>query len=433
MFASGCDIESAEAVCGPASELGGDLLDGLMALADQSLLKVEETADGEPRFRLLDTIREYAAERLEARGEQPTILDRHRTWYLALAERAATELSGTEQRRWLDRLELEHDDIRADLDRAVEAPDPDTAVRLGFAMWRFWQKHGHLAEARRRLEAMAAAPWSTEDPRLRGRLMEALGGVCWWQGDLVGMAGHYQEALDLWLAIGDDGELANAYYNASFSYAMPVRANIPFEDADPDGVGLGYIEQARDRFHAVGNVAGEANALWGLGNYHYFRNHPGNGVSQFREALEMFGQTGDVTMEAWAQHMLGTALLRNGDVAEARQHVGEALRHFHSAGDAAGLTLILDDFSAIAVMEGDLIRAARLRGAARNLGLETGAGLASFVEDAFEEGIRPSVRAHMSADDVARYGAEGAAMTLDETVAYATEGEAAQTGDAPPR
>ncbi len=152
VFAGSCDLEAAEAVCGPASELGGALLDGLMALADQSLLKVEEAADGEPRFRLLDTIREYAAERLAERGETAAVQDRHRDWYLALAERAAAEVSGAEQRRWLDRLELEHDDIRAVLDRAMARPEPGAAIRLGFAMWRFWQKRGHLAEARRRLE-----------------------------------------------------------------------------------------------------------------------------------------------------------------------------------------------------------------------------------------------------------------------------------------
>lgn len=422
VFASGSDPESAEAICGPSSELGGELIDGLMALADQSLLKVEETADGEPRFRLLDTIREYAAARLEARGEKAAILDRHRAWYLALAERAAAEMSRADQRRWLDRLELEHDDIRADLDRAVAAPDPDTAVRLGFAMWRFWQKHGHLAEARRRLEAMAAARWTGDDPRLRARLMEALGGVCWWQGDFPEMAKHYQEALDLWLAMGDEAEIANAYYNASFSHAVPHRADLPFEDADPDQIGLGYIEQARERFRAIGNRGGEANALWALGNYHYFRSHPGNGVSQFREALEMFRQTQDLTMEAWSLHMLGSGLLRNGEVAEGKQHVAHAVRHFHAAGDTAGLTLTLDDLSAVAVAEGDLVRAARLRGVARNLTAETGAGLAGYVEEAFEQRARPGVRAHMSKADVERYGAEGAAMTLDEAVAYALEG-----------
>jgi predicted ATPase/class 3 adenylate cyclase len=423
VFAGGCDLEAAEAVCGPVSELGGELVDGLMALTDQSLLKVEEAVDGEPRFRLLDTIREFAAERLAERGEMAAIEDRHGEWFLALAERAATEISGAAQRSWLDRLDLEHDDIRAVLDRAMARPEPTRAIRVGFAMWRFWQKRGHLTEARRRLAAMEAAPWSRDDPRLRARLVEALGGACWWQGDVAEMTERYKEALDLWLALGDEPEIANAYYNASFSFAIASTPGGP--DPDPEQIGLGYVEQARERFHRLGDLHGEANSLWALGNYHYFRNHTGNGIDQFRQALEMFRRTEDLTMEAWALHMLGTGLLRNGDVGEARGYIGHAIRHFHAAGDAAGLTLTFDDMSAIAVADGDLVRAARLRGAARNLTTATGTGLAAYIEDTFETGIRPQVRSHMSAEEVERFGAEGAAMTLDEAVAYALEGSEA--------
>jgi predicted ATPase/class 3 adenylate cyclase len=421
VFASGCDLPSAEAICGPASEVGGDILDGLTALVDQSLAKVEETAEGEPRFRLLDTIRDYAAERLEVDGEVELIRDRHRAWYVALVDEAAGQLSGIDQRRWLDRLELEHDDIRAVLDRAVAAPDPPIAIGVAFSMWRFWQKHGHLAEARRRLEAMAAAPWSRDDPRLRARLLEALGGTCWWQGDLSAMGDHYLEALAIWEPIGDDAELANAYYNASFTWTVP-RSTADTEDSDPDKQGLRYLELARDIFHRTGDRRGEANALWGIGNYAYFRGYPRNGVDEFRLTLPMFRDVGDLTMEAWGLHMLGTALLRNGDVEEARVHIGHAIRHFYAAGDASGLTLTLDDLSAVAVADGDLPRAARLRGAARNLTTETGAQLAGYVEDTFETGARPGVRSHMSSDDLARYGAEGAAWTLDEAVSYALEG-----------
>jgi predicted ATPase/class 3 adenylate cyclase len=420
VFAGSCDLEAAEAVCGPGAEIGGDLADGMMALADQSLLKVEEAADGEPRFRLFDTIREYAAERLAERGETVAIQDRHRDWYLALAERAGPEMAGADQRRWLDRLELEHDDIRAVLDRTMARPEPDTAIRLGFAMWRFWQKRGHLAEARRRLLAMEAASWSKDDPRQRAKLAEALGGICWWQGDIPEMTARYREALELWLSIGDQAETANAYYNLSFAYAVPPTAE--GVDFDPDGIGLGYIEEARRRFHELDDLRGEANALWALGNYHYFRNQRGSGVDEFRGSLEMFRRTQDVTMEAWALHMLGSGLLRSGNVEEARQHIQHAIRHFHGAGDTAGLTMTLDDMSALAVADGDLDRAARLRGAARNLTTETGTDLATYVEDAFETGVRPGVRAHLSVDEIERLGAEGAAMTLDEAVGYALEG-----------
>jgi predicted ATPase/class 3 adenylate cyclase len=427
VFAAGCDLASVEAVCGPSSEIGGDILDGLMALVDQSLVKVEETTGGETRFRLLDTIREYAAERLEADGETDLIRARHRDWYVALVPQAAAELSGPDQRRWLDRLELEHDDIRSVLDRAVAAPDPPVAIGVAFSMWRFWQKHGHLAEARRRLEAMEAEPWSHDDPRLRAKLEEALGGTCWWQGDLDGMNPRYREALEIWQTLDDEAELANAYYNASFTYST----NVGFgpSEGDRDQTGLLYLERARDGFRRLGDRRGEGNALWGLGNYHYFRRFPGNGEEQFRETLTIFGEVGDLTMEAWALHMLGTALLRNGQVEEARENISHAIRHFHAAGDASGLTLTFDDMSAVAVADGNLPRAARLRGAARNLTAETGAGLAGYVEDTFETGARPGIRTKMSSDDLARYEAEGAAWTLDEATAYALEGSDAVVSD----
>ncbi len=428
VFAAGCDLASAEAICGPSSEIGGDILDGLMALVDQSLVKVEESAAGETRFRLLDTIREYAAEQLEADGETDLIRARHRDWYVALVPQAAAELSGPDQRRWLDRLELEHDDIRAVLDRAVVAPDPSVAIGVAFSMWRFWQKHGHLAEARRRLEAMESAPWSHDDPRLRAKLVEALGGTCWWQGDLDGMNPRYREALEIWQTLDDEAELANAYYNASFTYST----NVGFgpTEGDNDQTGLLYLERARDAFRRLGDRRGEANALWGLGNYHYFRRYPGNGEEQFRETLTIFGEVGDLTMEAWTLHMLGTSLLRNGHVDEARVNIAHAIRHFHAAGDASGLTLTFDDMSAVAVADGDLPRAARLRGAARNLTVETGAGLAGYVEDTFETGARPGVRTRMSSADLARYEAEGAAWTIDEATAYALEGSDPVASDA---
>jgi hypothetical protein len=122
--------------------------------------------------------------------------------------------------------------------------------------------------------------------------------------------------------------------------------------------------------------------------------------------------------------MLGSGLLRTGMVDEAREHITHAIRHFHAAGDAAGLTLGFDDISAVEVAAGDFERAARLHGAARNLTTETGTGLATYVEETFNQGFRPGVLSAMSPEVVERLKAEGAAMTLDEAVAYALAGSA---------
>src|SRR5207249_7960796 len=162
-----------------------------------------EERDGETRFRMLDTIREFASEQLSASGERAEMERRQTATFVALGERLTPLLTGDDQRRWLGRLERDHDNIRAVLDRTVAAGDGSTAIRLGFAMWRYWQKRGHLAEASRRLRAMAAAPWSRDDKVLRAHLMEALGGVAWWQADLATMGPAYAEALAIWEEIGD--------------------------------------------------------------------------------------------------------------------------------------------------------------------------------------------------------------------------------------
>ncbi|HEU0235332.1 MAG TPA: adenylate/guanylate cyclase domain-containing protein [Candidatus Limnocylindrales bacterium] len=430
VFVGGCDLETAERVCGPADELGVDVLDGLMALADQSLVLATERG-GEPRFDLLDTIREFAAEQLEARGEAPAIIARHAAAFVELAKNAVPNLAGTDQRRWLDRLEREHDNIRAVLDRSLATGDGATAIPLAFAMWRFWQKRGHLPEARRRLDAIAAQSWARNDPALWARLMEALGGVAWWQADLASMAGFYREALRVWRELGEPREIANAAYNASFEYVAAANPE-DRQNLDPDGVGLRLLEEGRTLFAEVGDDVGVANTVWAIGNYQYFRAMGDHGAAQFREALEIFRRGGDRTMEAWSLHMLGSALLRTGDLDASRDATRHALRHFHEAGDAAGITLVLDDLSAVAVADGDLPRAARLRGAARNLTAETGAGLAGFIETWYEEGVRPSARQTMSREELERLGAEGAAMSLDEAVAYALEGDPASALEGDP-
>ncbi len=394
-----------------------EVIDCLTFLADQSLLRAEEI-DGDLRFRMLDTIREFAAEQLTIRGEREEIERRHSAAFVALAESLSSSLSGDDQRRWLGRLERDHDNIRAVLDRAVAAGDGESAIRVGFAMWRYWQKRGHLAEARRRLQAMAEAPWSRDDPRLRARLMEALGGVCWWQADIPAMGRAYAEALALWESIGDEGEIANALYNDSFRYAVSETTG----EWDPDRIGFNQMHRAHDLATAAGDERGRGNALWGIGNWLYFHAADDRGISQFAEALVVFRHLGDRTMEAWSHHMLGTAQTRLGvSLDDARGNVETAMRLFHGFGDVAGLTLTLDDFASIAIALGDLPRAAKLWGAARALSAAGGVGLADFVDTQYESYGRPSTRQAFDPAELDRLAEEGRSMSLDESVAYALE------------
>ena len=417
VFSGDIELEAAEAVCGPADEIGGDVVDGVLALANQSLLRATEDPT-EPRFEMLETIREFAAEMLDADGDREAIEHRHGAWFSAFAAKAAAQLNGDDQRRWLERFEHAHDNIRVALDRAAAREDAEIAINLAFSTWRFWQKRGHLYEARRRLEALAASGWSRRDPRLRARLLEALGGVAWWQGDILAMAPAYREAAELWRQLDDRAELANALYNYSFAFTVPTSANAP---ADPTGEGLATLEEALAIYRELGDDRGEANVLWGMGNMRYFANDIDPGSEDMRLALEKFRKVGDRTMEAWTEHMLGGALLRRGRLDEAREALRSALRTFHEASDTAGITLVLDDLSSQAVADEDFERAARLWGAARSLATTTGATLASLVDEQIESGVRPNVRKALPPDRLEALAAEGAAYQLHDLVAYALD------------
>ena len=183
VFARGADLEQAEAVCGPASELGVEVLAGLDELADQSLVRRLPDFD-EPRLLMLQVIREFAAESLQESGEADIIRDRHAAAYHALAEEAVPHFLGGDQKRWLDRLELDHDNLRAALEWSVARGDASRALCLGAALWRFWQMRGHLREARSRLKTILAIPEAREHPKERARALEAAGGVAYWLGDL---------------------------------------------------------------------------------------------------------------------------------------------------------------------------------------------------------------------------------------------------------
>jgi tetratricopeptide (TPR) repeat protein len=252
--------------------------------------------------------------------------------------------------------------------------------------------------------------------------MEAVGGVMWWQADLAAMKPAYAEALELWRQIGDKAEIANALYNYAFAFSVGPDPTQDPTRADPDGEGFRAMEEALALYREVGNRRGEANVLWGMGNAGYFLNQGDAGASYFRQALEIFHAEGDVTMEAWSLHMLGSALLRQGRADESRPLLRDALGRFRDAGDASGIAMVLDDLGSQAVADGDLPRAARLRGAARRLSSETGTMLAMYVDDQFETFFRPGVKGKLDDAERLRYEQQGESLALDDVVVHALGG-----------
>jgi predicted ATPase/class 3 adenylate cyclase len=415
VFRGGFQLEMAEAVCGPPNELGGDVLDRIGELVDQSLVRRDEVGD-EVRFSLLETIREYGAERLAARDEADEIARRHAEALLSFTEQAAPELGGADQRAWLDRLEREHDNVRAALDWASECPDPPLAVHLAFATWRFWQQRGYLNEARARFEAMAARRWQldTEDRALFG---EAFGGIAYWQSDRTVAQRWYDDALAARRALGDRAGIANALYNRAYADMIVVMSGVATADSLAEGRAM--LEEALEIYRDLGDSGGEGNILWGLGSFSYFTADAATAEGWFRQSLALHREAGRRTMEAWSLHMLALALAGQRRWADALETGRHALRHFYEAGDVTGVTLVLDDLSIVATADGDRARAGRLWGAARHLQRTTGAALADYVEQNQDLFGVPTPRDEMSQEELARYGHEGESMGLDDIVAYA--------------
>jgi tetratricopeptide (TPR) repeat protein len=414
VFRGGFELEVAAQTVGSPDELGGDAIDRIGELVDQSLVRPDEDVDT-PRFSMLETIREFAAEMLGGRDDAEEIERRHALAFADLAERAAPELSGANQRTWLDRLERDHDNLRAAVEWAADH-DPPLAVRLAFALWRFWQQRGYLNEARVRFDAMAARDWALE-PRDRARFAEAYGGIAYWQSDETTARRWYDEALTIWRDLGEKSEIANALFNRSYADVIVVMSG----EAAPEIVesGRAKLDEALALYREIGDRKGEGNVLWGLGSYHYFTADAATAESWYRQSLDLHRSTGQRTMEAWSLHMLALAAAGQRRFDDAREQATHALRHFYEAGDIAGVTLVIDDLAIVAANEGDLPRAGRLWGAARHLQQTSGTALADYVEQNNALFGIPTPHHLLGEEELATLSAEGAAMGLDELVAYA--------------
>ena len=409
VFNGGMGLEEAEIVCGPAGELGVDVFDGLASLVDQSLMRQAETA-GDPRFGLLQTIRDYALERLAESGEMPEIERRHADVYLAVAVRAEPELTGPRQRLWLDRLEREHDNVRTALTWAIRTGAAETAAELCGALWRFWQMRGYLQEAWDRVTNVLAMAQLADDPVARRRALDAAGGIAYWQGDMEKARGPYSESLALARQFGDTAAKAEALYNLAFLDVI-VKGNV--------ARGTALAEESVALYRELDDPMGIARSLWGLGNAHYFGGRFDSAGDELRESVARFRALDEQFGLGWSLHTLGLTEYRLGQFDAARTHWGEMLRIFAAAGDVSGIGTGLYNFRAIAIIEGDLLRAAQLGGAAAALVISTGTDLTSVIEQ-FEARPMPEVAVSTVAEiDAAE--AAGQAMSLPEIVAFALE------------
>jgi len=372
VFIGGWRLEAAEYVAGAqgrdrsgeplpplSSQLASSrtsLLDAQAALLDQSLLLREITADGEQRLMMLETIREYALERLTERDEVAAAQQQHTRYFLYLAEAAEPELLGPDQSAWFARLEEEHDNLRAALDWAQQAGATEWELRLASALWRFWYEHGHLAEGRRWLEqalATSVMPEAEGDrATYRAKALNGLGVIAWRQGDTQQAMALLKASLALRERVGDNRGIAQTLSNLGI--LLGERGE--YERAS------GLHEQSLVLNRALSNDWGVATALLNLGNLAVEQGQYERAVALQEEGLALNRQINDAVGIALSLNNLGVALMMQGNYERAAPLYEESLALQRVLGDKPGMAYALTNLGNVAQKQGDGERAAVLFG-----------------------------------------------------------------------
>ncbi|MGI8959287.1 MAG: tetratricopeptide repeat protein [Bryobacteraceae bacterium] len=346
VFVGGCTLEAAEAVCNTSRDLGIDLFEGLSSLVDQNLVQRVDRAEAEPRFAMLETIREYALERLTDRGEQPAARRAHAAYCLVLAEEGNPELSPADRARWLTQCDLEIDNFRCAIDWLFQTLDLDWALRLCMALFRFWDMREHLTEGRTRLETvlrLAGAECSKE----RARVAHFLGALATAQGDYPAAERFLQQSLSLYEKLGDESGIA-----ASLN-ALAVSAR----DRGDYSAAQSYFERSLACWRMLSDRLAIARCLHNLANVVKGRGDYPRAGWALREAADIFEELGDRTGGAWSINQQGDIARAQGDMAAARGLYQRALSAFREAADPWGSARSLTDLASINCAEGDHLAA----------------------------------------------------------------------------
>jgi tetratricopeptide (TPR) repeat protein len=411
-MSGGATIEVAERVCGPASELGREVFDGIDSLAGHSLLRVLDIA-GTPRCAMLVTIREFALEQLEASGEAEALARRHAEAFVDLAEEAAPHLLGPDGQTWNDRLEHDHDNIRAALDWIVRNDAGELGLRMLAAVWRFWQVRGHLVEGDSRAHAVLELPSAAVgNPVLRARAESAAGGISYWRSHPASTHRHYQAALEAARASGDRKLIADALYDFGFA-ASPETA----DQMVRYNLGRPWFEESLELYRELDDMPGIASSTWALSMALAAHGDIEGSLALAEQSLELSRDLGDPFRTGWSAHLVGLGRLRTQRAAEAVPYFREALEIFEVAGDRAARLLLLSDLAAVCLERDEPEQHWRFIGAAVRVRDETGVNLFDEAESASFLGW--SVRTVPDTEEQRAWLEAGRAMSSEEALAEA--------------
>jgi len=408
VFAGGWTLAAAEAVCAGAGIEQGDVLELLTSLADKSLV-VPEQGDAQTRYRLLETVRQYAREKLDDDDGSAAVRLRHRDYFLALAEEADSKLKGAEQPGWLRRLQEEHDNLRAGLEWSLVEAEPKGGLRLCGALQRFWWTRGHFTEGRQWCTRVLRKAGAEERTRDRAKVLNEAGGLAFHQGDFPAARALLEESLAILRELGDRPGIA---------VSLNTLGNVVCEQADYPA-GRAMYEQSLAIHRELGERHGIALVLGNMGSEAVNQGDYPAAKAMLEESLAIRRELGDRSGIAGALSNLGHVALNQGDHPAARALYEESMSICREIGERQVIPYPVEGLAAVAASLHDSLRAARIWGAAERSRAEIGAPLSPNERPGYDRRVAAARIA--SGDDAAfdRAWEEGRCLTLDQAIELA--------------
>ncbi len=451
VFVGSCTLTVAEAVvAGAGPDLGLDVVNGMASLVDKSLLRREEK-NGELRFKMLETLREYALECLTAAGEADRFERAHADYYLEFAEQAEPGLhEGWRQADWLDRLTEDHDNLRAALSWFVRHGPADHGLRLAGALRRFWRSRGYLAEGREWTSSLLALPGARGRTAARAKALYAAGGFANQQGDYVEARALFQESLDIYRELGDihgigwglvylgilsryEGNHAAARSLLEESLGLVRKAGdteamaaalgnlgLIARDEGAADVAETQLDESLGLWRKLGDRVGIGWALTGLAMVARVQGKLDVAAARTEESLALWRELGDRQNTANVLSTAARLALDQGEHAVAHARLAESLEIFMGLGDRRGIAFALEGFAGLAAADARPLRAHCLAATATTLRRIIGAGPPPAWRADLERSLGAASRG-LSRDTIEEANARGRSMTLSEAISFALE------------
>jgi len=414
VFVGGCSLEAIEAVCSSTEMDGAEshrLLDQIDLLLANHFLQQIDGVDGDPRFLMMEMLREFGSERLHAEGKAASMQSRHAKYFLRLAEQADPHLRGGRQLEWLDRLEADHANLRAAITWSLEPREhAELGLRIATVLAWFWRLRGYLREGRNRLEALLGACPDRTLLRSRALARTVL---------LIDSLGDYDSALSLGeesLAIASQVE-----NDSAIAWALHAMGRVLHSSGNYERAGE-VLEQSLTRFKADADVVGCAYSSWFLGNVMREKAEYGKAAQWFAEALGFARQADDTWAIASTIMQAGSLANLQQDMDRASALLKESLSYFQDLRAPWGMWFPLSRLVAVAAKQGYAKRAVQLAGAQAAMQSEIGAVMSSNHLSEYETGLAIARQA-LSEPAFASAFAMGKAMSTDEAAQYALSSE----------